>query len=77
MNKFMKANKKIEKTVVSGYKTIEDGVVGGYKKIENKFIDSFLTPDDSEQEKNGNIASNSDSIESIKINVKHQTEERK
>ena len=57
MNKFMKANKKIEKAVasgykavedgvVSGYKSIEDGVVGGYKRIENKFVEAFLTPDD-------------------------------
>ncbi|HWQ74137.1 MAG TPA: hypothetical protein VN441_02365 [Syntrophomonas sp.] len=57
MNRFMKANKKIEKAVVSGYqaiengvvsgyKKIEDGVVGGYKKIEKKFVDAFLTPDD-------------------------------
>jgi hypothetical protein len=57
MNKFMKANKKIEKTiasdyktikdtVVSGYKTVEGGVVGGYKKIETKFVDAFLTSDD-------------------------------
>jgi len=53
----VKANKKIEKAVVSGYKAIEngvvggykkieDGVVGGYKKIENKFVEAFLTPDD-------------------------------
>lgn len=42
----MKANKKIEKAVVSGYKAIEDGVVSGYKKIENKFVKAFLTPDD-------------------------------
>lgn len=56
MNKLIKANKKIEKAVVggykaiengvvSGYKAIEDGVVGGYKKIENKFVEAFLTPD--------------------------------
>lgn len=62
MNKFVKANKKIEKAVVSGYKAIEngvvdgykaieDGVVGGYKKIENKFVEAFLTPDDDSQGK--------------------------
>ncbi|MEL7624652.1 MAG: hypothetical protein AAGU12_13875 [Clostridiales bacterium] len=33
MNKFMETNKKIEETVVNGY-----------KKIENKFVTSFLTP---------------------------------
>jgi len=59
MNKFMKANKNIEKNVangyemikdnvISGYKTIEDGVVSSYKKIENKFIDEFLAPDHSD-----------------------------
>ena len=59
MNKFMKANKKIEKNIVSGYemikdcvifgyKTIENDVVSGYKKIENKFVDEFLAPDDSD-----------------------------
>lgn len=57
MNKFTKANKKIETIVVSGYKAIEDGavsgykaiedgVVCGYKKIENKFVETFLAPDD-------------------------------
>lgn len=56
MSKFTKTNKKIEKTVVSGYKNIEKGVVGGYKaveetvvnsykKIENKFIEAFIAPD--------------------------------
>jgi len=63
MNKFMKANEKNEKNVVSGYKmikdsvisgykTIEDGVVSGYKKIENKFIDEFLTHDDLDSTEN-------------------------
>ena len=62
MNKFMKANKKIEKAVVSGYKSIEngvvggyqkieDGVVGGYKKMEDKFVDAFLKPDGADQKK--------------------------
>ena len=57
MNKFMKANKEIEKGVVSGYqaiedgivsgyKAVEDGVVAGYKKIEEKFVRAFLSPDD-------------------------------
>ncbi len=56
MNKFMKAQKKIEEAVASGYKAIEngvvsgykkmeDGVVGSYKKIEDKFTNAFLTPD--------------------------------
>ena len=47
MSKFVQANKKIEKAVVSGYKKIEDTVVSGYKKIEDKFVETFLT-DDSE-----------------------------
>jgi hypothetical protein len=42
----MKANKGIERAVVSGYKAIENGVVGGYKKIEDAFVKTFLTPDD-------------------------------
>ena len=57
MNKFMKANQKIEKAVVSGYKAIEEGAissykavenrfVGGYQKIEDQFVKSFLTPDE-------------------------------
>ena len=57
MNKLMKANKKIEEGVVSGYqaiedgvvsgyKAIEDGVVAGYKKIESKFVNAFLSPDE-------------------------------
>ena len=35
-------NKKIEETVIGGYKKIEDAVVGGYKKIEDKFVDTFI-----------------------------------
>ena len=53
MNKFKKANKKIEKTVTGGYKAvenafvstyqrIEDTTVGAYKKIENAFVETFL-----------------------------------
>jgi len=42
MNKLMKAEKKIEDAVVSGYKSIENGVVSGYKKIEDKFVETFL-----------------------------------
>ena len=34
--------KKIEEGVVGGYKKIEDGVVSGYKKVEDKFIETFL-----------------------------------
>ena len=56
MSNFMKSQKKIEKTVVSGYqkiedtvvsgyKKVEDGFVGGYKKIEDSFVRAFLTPD--------------------------------
>ena len=54
MNKFVETNNKIEKTVVSGYKSIENGVVSGYKlieigvvsgykTIERKFVKTFLT----------------------------------
>jgi len=59
----MENQKKIEKTVVSGYKAIEDGVVsgykkiedgvvGGYKKIENKFVDTFLGEGSDEEKTN-------------------------
>jgi len=61
VNKFMKTQKQIEKSVVSGYKKIEnsvvsgykkieDGVVSGYKKIEDKFVEAFLTPDSDSSE---------------------------
>ena len=46
MNKLMKAEKKIEKSVVAGYKAIENGVVSGYKKIEDRFVEAFLTPEE-------------------------------
>ena len=57
MNKFMRANKKIEDAVVGGYKAIENGFVsgykavedtfvGGYKRLEDKFVEAFLTPDE-------------------------------
>ena len=60
MNQFMKANKEIERAVVtgykaiengvvSGYKAIENGVVGGYKKVENAFVKTFLSADESSQ----------------------------
>ena len=59
MKKFRDVNRKIEKAVVSGYKTvektvvnsykaIENSVVNGYKKIEKMFVEAFLT-DDSDQ----------------------------
>ena len=38
--------KKVEDTVVEGYKKVEDTVVDGYKKIEDKFVDKFLRKDD-------------------------------
>lgn len=55
-SKLVKANQKIAKTVIDGYKTVEDAVVSGYKKVEstvvgayekveNKFVDQFLTKD--------------------------------
>ena len=57
MSEFIKAQKsientvvsgyqKIEDTVVSGYKKVEDGFVGGYKKIEDRFVKAFLTSDE-------------------------------
>lgn len=53
-SKLAEVNKKIEETVVGGYKKIEETVVSGYKKIENgavegfqkmsdKFVDKYLT----------------------------------
>ena len=44
-SKLVKANEKIEKAVVGGYKKIENAVVSGYTKIEDKFVDVFLTKD--------------------------------
>ena len=57
MNPIVKANKAIEKAVVTGYKAIEsgvvsgyqaieNGVVGGYKKVESAFVEAFLSPDE-------------------------------
>ena len=43
IHKAIDTQKKIEETVVSGYKAIEDGVVSGYKSIEDKFVDAFLS----------------------------------
>jgi hypothetical protein len=69
VNRFLEANKKIEKAVVTGYKAIESGVVSGYKAIEGgavsgykaierKFADAFLTPDDSNHDEATTDASN-------------------
>ena len=40
MRKLKDVNKKIEETVVGGYKKVEDAVVGGYKKVEDKFVNA-------------------------------------
>lgn len=56
-SKLIKANEKIAKKVVGGYRKVEDGVVGGYKKveevvvggfqkIEDAFVDQYLTHED-------------------------------
>lgn len=42
-SKIVKANEKIAKGVVGGYKKIEDGVVSGFTKMTDKFVDQFLT----------------------------------
>ena len=44
-SKLVKANKKIEETVVGTYQKIEDSVVGTYTKIEDAFVDRYLTKD--------------------------------
>ena len=45
MSKFTEVSKKIENTVVGGYKKIEDTAVKGYKTVEDKFVDTFLKKD--------------------------------
>lgn len=42
MSKLTEVNKKIEESVVGGYKKIEESVVGGFEKVSDKFVDSFL-----------------------------------
>lgn len=42
-SKLVQINKKIEKSVVNGYKTIENTVVNSYTKIEDIFVDRYLT----------------------------------
>lgn len=42
-SKLVKANEKIAKEVVDGYKKIEEGAVGGFHKIADKFVDTYLT----------------------------------
>lgn len=44
-SKLVKANQKIAKEVVGGYKKIEEAVVGGYNHIADKFVDQYLTHD--------------------------------
>jgi len=62
MGKLKDVNKKIEDTVIGGYKKVEDTVVGGYKKVEDKFVDIFLRKD-------------SETIEEAKERVKREQEE--
>ena len=45
-SKFVKANEKIAKGVVGGYKKIEDGVVGSYKKIEAGVVGAYKKVED-------------------------------
>ena len=40
MSKLAEMNKKIEESVVGGYKKIENGVVGGFQT--DKFVDTYL-----------------------------------
>ena len=47
MSEFMKGQKEIEKTVVSGYQKIEDTVVSGYKKVERSFVGGYKRIEDS------------------------------
>ena len=67
MNKALAVEKKIERTVVTGYKAIENTVVSGYKaventavkgykKIEDGFVNAFLT-DSKEDEGTGDSES--------------------
>jgi hypothetical protein len=71
MSKFMEGQKKIEDavisgyqkiedSVVSGYKKMEDSVVGGYKKVEDAFVKSFLTPDESPDDRQADNAQSSE-----------------
>lgn len=64
MGKLKDVNKKIEDTVVGGYKKIEETVVDGYKNIEDKFVDKFLRKD-------------GETIEQAKERVKKEQEENK
>jgi uncharacterized protein YutE (UPF0331/DUF86 family) len=62
MGKLKNVNKKIEETVVGGYKKLEDTVVSGYKKVEDKFVDKFLKKD-------------GETIEEAKVRIKKEQEE--
>ena len=42
MSKFVEANEKIARGVVSGYKKIENGAVSGYKRIETGAVRGFV-----------------------------------
>ena len=41
MSKLRETNKKIEETVVGGYKKVEDTVVSGYKKVEDTVVSGY------------------------------------
>lgn len=46
-SKLVKANEKIAKTVVDGYKKVEEAVVSGYKKVENAAVGGYQKVEDS------------------------------
>lgn len=73
MSKFTETNKKIEETVVGGYKKIEDTVVDSYKKIEDKFVDTFLKNDNEtiEQAKERIINNQKEIEEKNKITIEN------
>lgn len=67
-SKLVKANQKIAKEVVGGYKKIEEAVVSGYNQIADKFVDQYLTRDgESVQEARKRLAA-----EQTIRKVKHQ-----
>lgn len=63
MTKLVEANKKIEKSVVSGYKKIEESAVGTFNKIADTFVDSYLKKD-------------GESIEEAKERIERERKER-
>lgn len=74
-SKIVKANKKIEESVTSGFQKIQDGIVDGYKKIENGVVSGFGKIEDAFVEHF--LTKDGESVSEAKKRIEDEMEHRK